>query len=331
MHLSPTMLTRMRIAALCLSGGGLVFIIQRIQTKALAAKFSDVNWLWLSLAVLAFGLVFFPAASRWRLALQASGSNVTFGGASCISLIGHFFYTILFGAAGGDTAKSLLYSRWHQVPVTTTLAASSLDRLLGFCGLIIFVVVACALAAFSGGFSNLGAISLRWPLGWLAIALTLVSAGVFWLKRSSNDSPQRHFLNVLKASSQRLLNSRARLLSGIVYGIAVQALLSSVLAFCLAAVAPEPIPWSKLAWTFPLISVVSALPVTFAGLGLRDGAAVMLFSLYGVSPTSAVAASLLAAAVNLIWAVIGATLLWRQAWLREMREPIRTVLAAVPR
>ena len=331
MQLSPKMLTRLRIAALCVSAGGLIFIIQRIQAKTLAAKFHEVNWLWLLLAALAFGFVFAPAAARWRLALRASGSRVSFAGSSCISLIGHFFYTILFGAAGGDTAKSLLYSRWHQVPVTTTLAASSLDRLLGLGGLVIFMMVACGLGVSRGGFSDLGDVSLRWPAGWLLAAVMLIGAVALWLKRSAVGSPQRHFLNVLKTSGGRLLSSRANLMVGITYGIAVQALLSSVLAFCLAAVAPEPIPWSKLAWTFPLISVVSALPVTFAGLGVRDGAAVMLFGLYGVSPASAVAASLLAAAVNLVWAIVGAALLWWQAWRKEMREPVRSVLAAVPR
>jgi len=114
-------------------------------------------------------------------------------------------------------------------------------------------------------------------------------------------------------------------------GIAVQAALSGVLALCLAAVSSEPIPWARLAWTFPLISIISALPITFAGLGVRDTAAVTLFSLYHVDPATAVAASLLAAAVSLIWAVAGAALLWWQALRHEMRQPFRSVLAAVPR
>ncbi|HYG22704.1 MAG TPA: lysylphosphatidylglycerol synthase transmembrane domain-containing protein [Verrucomicrobiae bacterium] len=323
--------SRLKFAAVCASVIGLFFIVQQIQAKALAAKFHSVQWTWFALAVLIFGALFIPAAARWRIALRASGASVRFVAAALIALIGHFFYTILLGAAGGDTAKSLLYSRWHRVPVTTTLAASSLDRILGLGGLVLFMSIALVLGFSGGGFGEAGKVSLRWSAGWLAGVIVIAAAAIFWLKRSPQDSPQRHFLRTLKAGGRRLLASRADLWSGVACGIAVQAALSGVLALCLAAVSSEPIPWARLAWTFPLISIISALPITFAGLGVRDTAAVTLFSLYHVDPATAVAASLLAAAVSLIWAVAGAALLWWQALRHEMRQPFRSVLAAVPR
>lgn len=331
MSMNRKWISRLKIVAACASVFGLGMVVRQIHAKTLAAKLHSVEWMWFALAVLSFGALFVPAAARWRIALRASGAKVTMFSASVIALIGHFFYTILLGAAGGDTAKSLLYSRWQHVPPTTTLAASSLDRLMGLGGLVIFMSIALVLGVTQGGISEAGSVSLRWSAGWLAGVILLVSAICWAMKRSAASSPQRVFLDKLKGGGRRLLASRRDVIRGVLFGIAVQAALSSVLAFCLAAVSTESIPWAKLAWTFPLISIISALPITFAGLGVRDAAAVTLFTLYGIESSTAVAASLLAAAVSLIWAVGGAGILWWQAVRNEMRHPIRTVLAAVPR
>ncbi|MBC8096684.1 MAG: flippase-like domain-containing protein, partial [Akkermansiaceae bacterium] len=274
--------------------------------------------------------LFLPAAVRWHLALKASGANIQIAAAIRISLIGHFFYTILFGAAGGDTAKSALYSRWHGLPLTKILATSSLDRLLGFIGLIVFTTGAFALAATHGGLGTWGSVSLRWPAGWLIAALLVIALVVIWLKRSPAESPQIHFLQTLAVSGRKLIRSPRNLSAGIGCAIAVQVALSGVLALCLAAVSPEPLPWARLAWTFPVISVVSALPITFAGLGVRDSAAVVLFGLSQVPASTAIAASLLTAAVSLIWAVIGAILLWREAVRNEPDFQLRSFWTLVP-
>jgi hypothetical protein len=102
-----------------------------------------------------------PAAWRWHLALRLSEGAVNFAASLRLSLIGHFFYTILFGAAGGDTAKSLLYSRRYERPLPQILAASSLDRLLGLGGLISFAALAFLTASSHGGFASADSISLR--------------------------------------------------------------------------------------------------------------------------------------------------------------------------
>jgi uncharacterized membrane protein YbhN (UPF0104 family) len=310
---------------------GLAFIIFKIQGQALAPTFRRLEGGSFLLALLAFGFLFVPAGIRWHLAMRANGPPVRLGAALRISLIGHFFYTILFGAAGGDAAKSMLYSRWYHLPVTKTLAASSLDRLLGLVGMILFMLMAFGFAYSQGGFEKLGRFSMRWPIWWLlalAIGLTVL---VLWLKRSSPDAPQMRYARNVRDSGLKLSRSPKRLLVGVACGVAVQAALSSVLALCLAAASPEPLPWWKMAWTFPVISIVSALPITFAGLGVRDGAAAVLFGLYGIPASSALGASLLTAAVSLIWAVAGAGLLWREALRREPHGQLRSILAAVPR
>lgn len=331
MQRSNKSLLTLRLLGLTASIAGLFFLLHRIHVKALAATFHTMRSGSFLLATLLFGFLFIPAAIRWHLALKANGASIKVAAATRLSLIGHFFYTIFFGAAGGDAAKSALYSRWHDLPLTKILATSSLDRLLGLIGLIVFTAVAFGLAITHGALKTWNSLSLRWPASWLIAALVLIAILVFWLKQSASESPQVRFLKTLSASGRRLFQSPRHLCVGIICAIAVQAALSGVLALCLAAVSPEPLPWAQLAWTFPVISVVSALPITFAGLGVRDSASVALFGLSHVSASTAIAASLLTAAVSLIWALIGAGLLWREAMLNDPDFQFRDFFGIVPR
>jgi len=331
MQLSKKTLLCLRIAGFAISIFLLAFLLKRIHAKTLAATFHTMEIGWFLLAALLYGFLFVPATSRWKIALKATGSHIRFFPALRLSLIGHFFYTILLGAAGGDAAKSALYSRWNGLPLTKILAASSIDRLLGLVGLIVFTAFAFGLAASQGGLENLGSMSVRWPAWWLLLAMVVIGAIVIWLRRSHIESPQRRFLKTLSESSRKLMRCPGDFSTGILCGILVQASLSGVLALCLNAVSVEPIPWARLAWTFPVISVVSALPVTFAGLGVRDSASVVLFGMCHVPASTAIAASLLTAAVSLVWTIVGAGLLWWEIWHKEPDFQLRNFSAFVSR
>jgi rSAM/selenodomain-associated transferase 2 len=64
---------------------------------------------------------------------------------------------------------------------------------------------------------------------------------------------------------------------------------------------------------FPIIQLISTLPITVAGLGLREAAAMTLLGLYGVPREEAAAAALLSFAVAAAWAGIGGLVLARES------------------
>src|SRR5205814_877912 len=81
---------------------------------------------------------------------------------------------------------------------------------------------------------------------------------------------------------------------------------------------------------FPIISLLSALPVTVAGSGVREGASLVLLGLYGVSKEDAVAAAFLTLSVSLTWALAGALLLWRESnWQRRQRHPAANTISVI--
>ena len=225
--------------------------------------------------------------------------------------------------------KSDLYARWYRLPLPGILATTPLDRLLGFCGLMLFTSLAFGLAALEGAFSNRNKFVLNWPVGW-TLAVVAVAALLFVTAlRQRSDSAWARWLRAFADGGRRLIASPRVAAQGLLCGCLVQMMMSGVLALNLQAVAGSPLPWSRLLWTLPMISLMSALPITIAGLGFREGAALALLGLYGIPATDAVAASLLTLAVSLFWAAMGGILFWREDHLQSGRRAIPQTLSVV--
>src|SRR5215475_15918204 len=93
---------------------------------------------WFIAALVLYGLLFIPAAVRWHLVLKLSNTAIRPTVTFRYTLIGHFFYTLLFGAIGGDGAKTALYARRFDIPFRRLLATAPVDRFLGLGSSIVF-------------------------------------------------------------------------------------------------------------------------------------------------------------------------------------------------
>jgi glycosyltransferase 2 family protein len=314
-----------RLVCAILALGALAYVFSRINLHDLAQALRSARPFWLVATVLVYWLVLLPSAWRWHLTLELTGCAARFGTTLRMTLIGHLFYTIFFGVAGGDVAKSALYARRQHLPLPEVLAAAPLDRLLGFGGLMIFMIGSFMLAAANGAFAQFGPASLRFPASWTMLAV--VAGGIFllaWMirKYSGHESSFGRMLFAFVKGGRRLVSCQRILWQGLLCGLAVQLALAASLAFGLEAVSHAPVPWGRLIWTLPVISVASAMPVNIAGMGLREGAVLTLLGLYGVSPADAVAASLLTLLARLFWAVVGAAALWQRRQPEMVGKPV---------
>jgi uncharacterized membrane protein YbhN (UPF0104 family) len=68
------------------------------------------------------------------------------------------------------------------------------------------------------------------------------------------------------------------------------------------------LPTSTFLWAVPLVSLSALLPVTFAGLGVREGVWLVLLSDSGIPPADVVAFSLLYFACTLLVGITGGLL-----------------------
>ena len=63
-------------------------------------------------------------------------------------------------------------------------------------------------------------------------------------------------------------------------------------------------------WVFPVIAMLSSLPISVGGIGVREGSALILLTSYQVSKPDAVAASLLCLFTYLLMAAVGGLLIF---------------------
>jgi glycosyltransferase 2 family protein len=291
----------------------LYLVFRRIPVSTLLETIRGMRVGWFIAAVLLYGIMFLPAAWRWHLALRVNDCVVNKAATARFTIIGHFFYLLLFGGAGGDAAKATVYGRRHKLPVSKTLASVSLDRLMGSGALLVVAAIGFGITGAHGGFGENKSLSISHAAWWLLLLVPIIAAVLIFLKRSRHESVFRKFAVAFLDSGKRLLKSPKIVLTGFFCSLLMQIFINAVLALNLQAVSHTPVPWTKLVWTFPLITAISGLPITMAGIGARDGAAIALLGWCGIAAADAEAMSLLTLFVSLLWGLVGGVVLWRES------------------
>jgi rSAM/selenodomain-associated transferase 2 len=312
----------------------LVFIFSRIDFSALVGALRQLKSLWFVLAFAVYGVAMVLGGLRWHLALRVTDTAMHLGASCRLFLIGHFFFVALFGAAGGDAAKSAVYARWYGFDMARVIAAAPLDRALGIGGPLLLMGVLVGLAAATGGFEPMRNLTLQWSGAWVlvtcAVAAAILVTVIMW--RPKGESSWARAARAFRTGGARMALSPDIAVPGLLYAFAAQLALSAVLAFNVQAVSQTPLDWRQVAWTFPVITLFSCMPFTVAGAGVREIAALAFLQPYGVSPGECVAASLLTLFHKVAWAVVGAAVLVvEQARRVRCEKPTpRTVSAVIP-
>jgi uncharacterized membrane protein YbhN (UPF0104 family) len=288
----------------------LFLVFHKISPPTLLNTLRGMHVGWFIAAVVLYGLMFLPAALRWWLALHVNDSVVHWPATLRFTIIGHFFYLMLFGGTGGDAAKATVYARRYDLRLSKTFASVWLDRLMGSGALLVVSAIAFTVAGLHGGFAGAKSLSIRHSAWWLLLAVPALAFSLFYLRRSRHESVLRRLAMAFIEGGKRLLASPALLLTGFSCSLLMQCAVNGILALNLQAVSHTPIPWLRLLWTFPLITTISGLPVTVAGIGARDGAAIALLGWCGIPNADAEAMSLLTLCVSAIWGLIGGIILW---------------------
>lgn len=299
----------LRLLPVCIGVVLLYVVLRGLPLHALAQALTHMRIGWFAAALAFYGAIFLPASWRWHLVLKLSKKAVGFAQTLKVSLIGHFFYTLCFGVVGGDSAKAVIYAQRFGFSRTSILATAPLDRLMGFIGSAAFTAAALVVGLLAGAFHQTTVSSIQSPIHFLVWASLLGAAAALVSRRLKSFPAVQRFLALLRANLRLLIKSPRALFTGFGCGFLVQLALSAALGCNLAAVSGSLVPWQRILWTFPFIIAISALPVSIGGLGTREGAALVLWTAYGIPTADAIAASLLTLAVALVWAAFGGLLL----------------------
>ena len=273
------------------------------------ARTASVPWFVAALAL--YLLMILISSWRWGLLLAAQHVRASFGALTNSYLVATFFNNFLPSNIGGDVIR---IRDTAKLAKSKTLAAMVVlvDRGIGLLGLVFVAAVGATITADRS--PTVGPIGpgLLWAVLAGAIALAapavMLPHGVAFLLRPLRVLHQEWVearLSRLTATLARFRESPQALAGGFIGAILVQATL--VLFYAAVAEALHlRISMAHLAIVVPISFIVQMAPVSVNGLGVREATFVLYFKQIGLPPESAVALSLISAALVMLFSTSGA-------------------------
>jgi uncharacterized protein (TIRG00374 family) len=280
--------------------------------KALWNTLCQVRLIALVMSVLFFGLALWLGVVRWRLVLAAQGLDLSLTRATRISLVAQFFNSFLLGSTGGDLIKAYYAARETHHKKTEAVTTVFVDRLLGLWAMLLFAGVMMLpnlqMLKQHGELAGSALVILA-MLGVLSVVLSLA----FWGGVTKRLPRARHYLRQLPKGEvlERSLDSCRQF--GKEKGFLVKAVTLSLVSniaivlqiSVLGGGLDLGISFMALLMIVPIITCISALPITPNGLGVREGLFVVMLGVILIPKPAALSVSLLASAEGLFWSLIG--------------------------
>lgn len=283
----------------------LYFIFSNLDTQALFHVIRTANPWWLLAAVTSVLTGVFLRSVRWGILLNAIGVRVPIGELVSIYFIGFLFNNLLPSGLGGDAIRVLELNR-HSQRGADAVTSVLVDRFIGLSALQMIALFALlvdwgsvppavsyfTIAIFSIGLVG-GVLLINRPLYLTLqnrIGLFRAATGIRWVGKLF-ESFQRYPLPAL---------GRAYLVS-LVFNCTL--ILTN---FCIGQGLGSQAKLVHYAVFIPITSLVLVIPISFAGLGVRETAYKQLFGQVGVPAEVAVSMSLLYYVFgNIVTGIIG--------------------------
>jgi hypothetical protein len=306
----------------------MVFLLRKISIPELVDVFLALDRRVLGAAIGCFFVSNLLGAYQWHLLLGASGVRLGFGQTFRFYFVGLFFNNFLPANIGGDAVKVYDVSRTGS-SVYQVIAVTLLDRILGSFSLCLLALGATVYLARTNAVGPFGMYILIFiacmtpaigfyyfkPLGRLLRRIISV------IRPLSIDSRMSSVLDYLgEFKGRKALVSRLLGLS-----IVIQAL--RVLTHVLIGMALGIfINFNILCQFFvyvPLLGLAIILPISIAGLGVRESLGILLFANAGITKTDAFAMEFLTYPVAVLVSLLGLVFfISRRSSARRGAEPL---------
>ena len=285
----------------------LYLALRKVNLTELASRINNLASLgWIVVAITVTFLQIFVGVLRWREISAECGAPLGLGQAMRFNLIGTFFNQTLPSSIGGDAVRLWLVARggagWRAATYSIFV-----DRAIGLIALAIIIVASLPwsynlisdphgrtalllvdFAALSGGLGFLVFGALPWP----------------WLRRLWG----MHHLHACAVIANRVIFSQKHgpaiaVLSLLVHVLAV------VIAWCVVQSIAAPVVFSQIFQLVPPVMLITMLPISIAGWGVREASMALAFGYAGLLPNEGVNISLLYGAVTFLVGAFGG-LVW---------------------
>jgi glycosyltransferase 2 family protein len=290
-------------AKILISAALLYLALRKVNLIDLALRINNIASLsWIGVAIAVTFLQIFFGVLRWSQISAECGAPLPIRQAMRFNLIGTFFNQTLPSSIGGDAVRLWLVARAGAGWRTATYSIF-VDRAIGLIALAIIIV-----ASLPWSYNLVSDLQGRSALlfvgfGALAGGVGFIVLGALpwpWLERWWGT---RH-LHACAVIANRVIFSRERGPKVAALSLFVH-LLAPVIAWCVARSIAAPVRFDQVFQLVPPVMLITMLPVSIAGWGVREATMGLAFGYAGLMTTEGVNVSLLFGVVSFIVGAFG--------------------------
>lgn len=258
------------------------------QRAKMALALRSADYRWIGAGILSYVLVELAAIIRWHILLRVQKITLGLPRVSALFMIGMFFNQFLPGGTGGDIVKSYLLLKETPEKKAGALLAVAFDRLIGLVALVC-ITAALVLLRFHWLSQTPETRHLLWLLLFLlgssitGLLVSFVISGFNLFHWLPSHFPGREKL--IEISAAYHLYAHHWIATAAAFAASLVAHLATFSMFlCVAYGFGAAVTIIDFFAILPIERTITALPISFGGLGLREQLLqVLLHNLCGVS------------------------------------------------
>ena len=266
----------------------LIWLCSTLNLDKLQSYFHLNSFITLLLISMFIAISSFAVGYRWKILIHTMGENISVINATKNVIIGTFFNQFLPSSFGGDFFRVFMIKKYN-ISISVATYSIIIDRLYGFLGLIIICIVSTPFVYIYTKSINLILVQI-----FIIISFLIIIVSIFLIeylpeniKRKKNIMFLINFFVKLK-SPLKNKSFKNKILS-----ISTLLHIINIIFLYLMTLACD-IQVSFLVWLviMPPIILISSLPISIAGWGLREGIMIIALNEIGINKTDAFMLSL---------------------------------------
>lgn len=286
------------ILQLVLSVGAIMLLVRMTNPAQAVAALRQASPIWTGAAIAAWTLIQALCILKWQWVNRIQGVRIPFGPLSSAYLVGMFFNTFLPSSFGGDAVRAYKLARYSGA-TGSSVGSVLIDRFLALHSLL----VVSALAVF---FSP----DMRHAVSPILLAGALVGGTMPfafpWLLGRPEFSRLRERFPMIQDAIATLSAPGIGTQTLRVWGLAIAIqYLNAVMHFFLVLAIGKSVPLAYVLAFVPVMVLLTSLPLSVNGLGIREGSLVFFLGKVGIGSAEALAVGVLSLAMLLLAGAVG--------------------------
>jgi uncharacterized protein (TIRG00374 family) len=275
----------------------------------MAEALRQANWNWLWLGVVVFFGCTILATVRWKILLQVQGIEMGWVRTWQLFMIGMFFNLFMLGSTGGDVVKMFLTMREARDNKAAALLSVFMDRVIGMMALIL-ISLGFLYFRYDKLSDSAASATLLTTLLWLLAGAVVVIVGMFvgsafgWVHYLPQWTPLRGRIVEASAACHVYAKGWRQTIWAFLVSFPLFAMFF-ITFYCAARAYTDVLGLVDVFSVLPIVAVITAIPISVSGIGLRESLFVSLLAPFGVGAAVATLISVSGFLINTVGSLAG--------------------------